>query len=248
MPILLPPETVSMHCTSGRKISHDCRKPLLDSARPEHVPPPEIAYIGGDMSHSPTSTPAASDNLKFEHCEDCANLVSHSKALAFLAVNWSPHAMQLDDRLELRSRLEARYARNEVFHTHPMPSIALRCLPCRPMPRLGCMRYRTPGFRQLVVRRPRWSYLSPLHDGRCLQGPKTRDTVTEAECVVGRRICWWAGHGRTDGTLTSGVAWKLERIRGRTALEHQRTEPCELGVQEALRSPLAAVGGLIQRR
>lgn len=34
----------------------------LDSARPEHVPPPEIAYIGGDMSHSPTSTP---DNLKF---------------------------------------------------------------------------------------------------------------------------------------------------------------------------------------
>ena len=66
----------------------------------------------------------------------------------------------------------------------PMPSIVLRCLPCRPMPRLGCMRYRVPGFRQLVVRRPRWSYLSPLHDGRCLQGPKTWDTATEAECVV----------------------------------------------------------------
>lgn len=90
----------------------------LDSARPEHVPPPEMAYISGDMSHSPTSTPAASDNSKFEHCEDCANLVSHSKASNFLAVNWPPHAMQLDDRLELRSRLEARYARNEVFHTH----------------------------------------------------------------------------------------------------------------------------------
>jgi len=64
----------------------------LDSAHPEHVPPPEIAHIGGDMSHSPTSTPALSDNLKFEHCEDCANLVSHSKAFAFLAVNWPSHA------------------------------------------------------------------------------------------------------------------------------------------------------------
>ena len=99
-------------------------------------------------------------------------------------------------------------------------------------PGLGCMRYRTPGFRQLVVRRPRWSYLSPLHDGRCLQGPKTWDTVTEAECAVGRRICWlgWPWSHRRDvdeRPPTWGghrVAWKLERIRSCTALEHrQRT-------------------------
>ena len=68
----LASETVSMHCTSGERYPMCPMYPMtaecllsLDSARPEYVPPPEIAYIGGDMLHSPTSTPAVSDNLEF---------------------------------------------------------------------------------------------------------------------------------------------------------------------------------------
>lgn len=62
-----------MHCTFGERYPHVPHMYLmtaeslfsLDSARPEYVPRPEMAYTGGGMPHSPTSTPAVSDNLKF---------------------------------------------------------------------------------------------------------------------------------------------------------------------------------------